>query len=167
MFTTADVPKDIRTVPKDMERVSARMNLNTGSIIVKRRESEYGDYGETLMHTPGPVVLVDAEFNVQDKAHEKVVENGTRNVCAYAVGKYVRRFQNCNARDQILRRVDSEGESIRYNPFRSKYFTAEVADDHHVPVEQAKYLVVWSKTVGGEAKGRMKGFEAIPHNDVL
>ena len=172
MFDVADVPEDVREIPHDMERVSARMNLNTGSIIVKRRNSACGEYGETLMQTPGPVVLVGVEFRVREKAWEKVVEEGARDVCAYAVGKYVRRFEMTKTRERILEAIEERGKAIAYNPFRSKYFTKvrEVdgeEENDYTPVGVAHRLAVWSEDVGGEPVGRMRAVRALPHKDVL
>lgn len=172
MFDVADVPEDVREIPQDMERVSARMNLNSGSIIVKRRNSTCGEYGETLLQTPGPVVLVDVEFRVREKAWEKVVEKGARDVCAYALGKYVRPIETTETRERILATIEERGEPITYNPFRSKYFTKvrEVdgeEENDHTPVEIADNLAVWSEEVGGEPVGRMRAARALPHKDVL
>ena len=172
MFDVADVPEDVREIPQDMERVSARMNLNSGSIIVKRRNSTCGEYGETLMQTPGPVVLVDVEFRVREKAWEKVVEDEARDVCAYALGKYVRPMETTKTRERILETIEERGEPIAYNPFRSKYFTKvretkNEGENDHTPVETADKLVVWSEKVGGKPVGRMQAARALPHKDVL
>jgi len=172
MFDVADIEVDVREKPQDMERVSARMNLNTGSIIVKRRNSACGEYGETLMQTPGPVVLVGVEFRVREKAWAKVVEEGARGVCAYAVGNYVRPLKTMETRKRILEEVEESGIPIAYNPFRSKYFTRirEVEgqeENSYIPVESAGKLVVWSEEVGGDPVGRMQATGTLPHKDVL
>jgi hypothetical protein len=168
MFDVADVDEEIRQLPQDMERVSARMNLNTGAIIVKRRNSDYGDYGETLMQTPGPVILTDVEFRVQDKSHEKVVEEGSRDVCAYAVGKYIRDFRSGAVRRRILEVAEKDGTPIRYNPFRSKYFhKVPNLEGEIIPVEGADKLVLWSQKEQGQVKGRMNALRADIHQDAL
>lgn len=136
--------------PKLEERVSARMNLNTGKIIVKRRNSENGAYGETMMQTDGPILLRSVELRVQERAHRRVVEQGSRDVCAYALGQYVGK---AHPEQNIL------GTNIHYNPFRSKYFHVfdGVGQDTLVPIESTMLLRIWSESQKGKRVGRMRG----------
>jgi hypothetical protein len=163
MPTLADTQEEIREMPEIRERVSVRMNLNTGSIIVKRRNSENGEYGETLLQTPKCIVLDDVEFKVQDKAHEKVAESGSRDVCAYAVGRYV----GMSGPDGYVPAGDlmdrNEAHPVTYNPFRSKYFhDPNMADN--TAVTDAEKLFVWSEATEDGPKGRMRAFRPTPMN---
>jgi len=136
--------------PKLQERVSARMNLNSGKIIVKRRNSEHGAYGETMMETDGPILLRNVEFRVQQKAYQRVVKQGSRDVCAYALGEYI---GEDDPQQSIL------GTDIHYNPFRLKHFHVldRSRDGSPIPVEGAMLLRIWSETQNGKKVGRMRG----------
>jgi len=163
MPTLADTQEEIREMPEIRERVSVRMNLNTGSIIVKRRNSENGEYGETLLQTPKCVVLDDVEFKVQDKAHEKVAESGSRDVCAYAVGRYV----GMSGPDGYVPAGDlmdrNGARDVAYNPFRSKHFHIPETDQRsRIPVDSAEKLFIWSEATEDGPKGRMRAFRPSP-----
>ena len=171
MFDTANIEDEIRERPKSGERVSARMNLNSKAIIVKRRNSEHGTYGKTLMQTPGPVILTDVEFRVQESAHKSVVEQKSRDVCAYAVGEYVIDRNSGAFRRRITDVAGREGVPVAYNPFRCKYFhipaSEREAGDTHLPVERASKLVLWSEKTPRGIAGRMKALGLSVHTNAL
>jgi len=172
MFDVADIDDEIRERPLDGERVSARMNLNNKTIIVKRRNSTNGEYGEMLVQSPSPVVLRDVEFRVQDKSHERVVDSGSRYACAYAVGVYVRDLDRRESYQNVLMRVDQLGVRVAYNPFRSKYFhipefARDKGTDGDIPIQTADRLVLWSEQTEDGIKGRMRGVGVYPHEDAL
>ena len=145
-------------MPTHGERVSARMNLNTGQIIVKRRNSQHGEYGETLIQTSHLVELKGVEFHVQEKAHEKVVDQGSRDVCAYAVGNYVGTYVDMDP-------SELNHQPIAYNPFRCKHFHMPETDERQrIPVESAEKLFLWTEKVDGDRKGRMQAFRPYPLN---
>jgi len=159
MPTLADTTHNIRQMPEIRERVSVRMNLNTGSIIVKRRNSENGEYGETLLQTPKCIVLDDVEFRVQDATHEQVVESGSRDVCAYAVGRYV----GMSGPDGYVPAGDlldrNEARDVAYNPFRSKHFHIPGNEERDlIPVSGTEKLFIWSQQTEDGPKGRMRAF---------
>lgn len=159
MPTLADTKHNVRQMPEIRERVSVRMNLNTGSIIVKRRNSENGEYGETLLQTPKCIVLADVDFRVQDKAHEKVAESGSRDVCAYAVGRYVGMSgpEGYVPAGDLMDR--NEARDVAYNPFRSKHFHIPGNDERgRIPVDSAEKLFIWSEKTEDGPKGRMRAF---------
>ena len=165
MPTLADTTHNIRQMPAIRERVSVRMNLNTGSIIVKRRNSENGEYGETLLQTPKCIVLADVEFRVQDATHEQVVESGSRDVCAYAVGRYVG-MSGPEGYVPAGDLMDRNGaRPVAYNPFRSKHFHIPETDQRsRIPVESAEKLFIWSEKTEDGPKGRMCAYRPTPKN---
>jgi hypothetical protein len=159
MPTLADTKHDIREMPEIRERVSVWMNLNSGSIIVKRRSSDHGEYGETLLQTPKCIVLADVDFRVQDASHEKVVDSGSRDVCAYAVGLYV----GMSGPDGYVPAGDlmdrNEARTVAYNPFRSKHFHIPGTEERDlIPVDTAEKLFIWSEQTEDGPKGRMRAY---------
>lgn len=157
MTNFADADHEVREDPEPGERVSVRMNLNTGAVIVKRRNSEHGEYGETLVQTPRCVILDDVEFKVQDKAHEKVVEEGSRDVCAYAVGTFRAITDQYGYVHPSYAKGAEKAAPVAYNPFRSKYFhVPEGQLGELMPVRAAGRLWTWSEPSDDGPKGRMK-----------
>jgi len=126
-----------RRLPEEGERVRVRMNLNKNLIAVKAASGE--DYGKLLFMTDGPVKVSNPEFRVMDGSYDKVVENGSRDLCAYVIGEYVGEAEET-----------PEDPNVFYNPFRQKHF--HFKDSTPVKGEVQGRLLFWES--GG--KGRMR-----------
>lgn len=106
-------------------KVDVYRNLQKGGLSIRSRETS--SYGLVIDHRDG-VVLEDVEFVVNENGRQKVLEEGVKNVHAFARGIIAEEME-----------IDSEGVEVTYNPYEYQSF---VTVDEERPVEYADLVVL-------------------------
>ena len=96
--------------------------------------AEGSNYGRVAGYLTTPFLLKDVEFRVQEATRQRIIENGTRDICGYAVG-YIQSLAHKTPKE--IGGMKDEGIDVLFDPFTQDCFV----DEHGNIVEQTAKLL--------------------------
>ena len=114
------------------KRVRTYWNLHKDTYSIVSAEGD--DYGKVIDYADC-FSLTGVKFRVQEATRQKIVDEGTRDICAYAVGQF-----NSPTAERVLDMYDVPISPVRFDPFTMDTFQVQ-RENEWQPIHETAELI--------------------------